>query len=141
MQRFQHYIDGDFANGNAAFDSRDPATGTPWAQMPAATPDDVDRAVTAAERAFFSPDWALMTATARGKLLMRLADLVAENASSLAKLETRDTGKIIRETSAQIAYARNTTATTPGLPTRSRAHICPSTSRIWRSGCAANPLA
>ena len=45
-----------------------------------------------------------MTATARGKLLYRLADLVAANAPALAELETRDTGKIIRETSAQIAY-------------------------------------
>lgn len=64
----------------------------------------MDRAVTAAEAAFFSSDWAEMTATQRGKLLMRLADLVAENAPRLAELETRDTGKIIRETSAQIAY-------------------------------------
>jgi len=46
-----------------------------------------------------------MTATARGKLLLKLADLIAESAPCLAELETRDTGKIIRETSAQIAYA------------------------------------
>lgn len=45
-----------------------------------------------------------MTATARGKLLLKLADLIAESAPRLAKLETRDTDKIIRETSAQIAY-------------------------------------
>jgi (Z)-2-((N-methylformamido)methylene)-5-hydroxybutyrolactone dehydrogenase len=45
-----------------------------------------------------------MTASARGKLLMRLADLVQAAAPRLAALETRDTGKIIRETSAQIAY-------------------------------------
>ncbi|TIO47680.1 MAG: aldehyde dehydrogenase family protein, partial [Mesorhizobium sp.] len=45
-----------------------------------------------------------MTATARGKLLVRLGDLVAANAGRLAELETRDTGKIIRETRAQIAY-------------------------------------
>ncbi len=45
-----------------------------------------------------------MTATQRGKLLYRLADLVAEQCRQLAELETRDTGKIIRETSAQIAY-------------------------------------
>ncbi|WP_300517492.1 aldehyde dehydrogenase [Aliiroseovarius sp.] len=104
MQRFQHYIDGGFADAVNGFDSLDPATGAAWAQMPAATPADVDRAVAAAERAFFAPDWALMTATARGKLLLRLADLIAENAQHLAQLETRDTGKIIRETSAQIAY-------------------------------------
>ncbi|KPA21161.1 NAD/NADP-dependent betaine aldehyde dehydrogenase 1 [Shimia sp. SK013] len=104
MQRFQQYIDGEFLNGSSQFDSLDPATGAPWAKMPAASGADVSRAVEAADRAFLAPDWALMTATARGKLLMRLADLIADNASHLAELETRDTGKIIRETSAQISY-------------------------------------
>ncbi|MDP5220335.1 aldehyde dehydrogenase [Ruegeria sp. 2205SS24-7] len=104
MQQFQQYIDGTFSNGSGWFDSLDPATGTVWAQMPEAAVEDVNRAVEAAERAFFSPEWAGMTATARGKLLYRLANLVAENAPRLAELETRDTGKIIRETSAQIAY-------------------------------------
>ncbi len=104
MQKFQQYINGAFSDGTAHFESRDPATGQVWALMPEARRDDVNRAVEAAERAFFSPEWADMTATARGKLLMRLADLIAENAETLAKLETRDTGKIIRETSAQIAY-------------------------------------
>ncbi|MFW8634756.1 aldehyde dehydrogenase [Cribrihabitans pelagius] len=104
MQTFQQYIGGAFEDASATFESLDPATGNPWAQMPAASVADVDRAVTAAEAAFFSPEWAGMSATQRGKLLMRLADLVAENAPRLAELETRDTGKIIRETSAQIAY-------------------------------------
>ncbi|MDC0659904.1 aldehyde dehydrogenase [Leisingera sp. SS27] len=104
MQSFQQYIGGAFEDAVASFESLDPATGTAWAQMPAASASDVDRAVRAAEAAFFSPEWAGMTATQRGKLLMRLADLVAENAPRLAELETRDTGKIIRETSAQIAY-------------------------------------
>ncbi|MEJ6479491.1 MAG: aldehyde dehydrogenase [Octadecabacter sp.] len=104
MQKFQQYIDGDFSDGSAQFESLDPATGQVWALMPEARRDDVNRAVDAAERAFYAPDWANMTATGRGKLLMRLADLIAENAEILAKLETRDTGKIIRETSAQIAY-------------------------------------
>ena len=65
---------------------------------------DVDRAVRAAHRAFHAPEWAGLTATARGKLLNQLADLVQAAAPRLAALETRDTGKIIRETSAQIAY-------------------------------------
>ncbi|KIC26849.1 MULTISPECIES: aldehyde dehydrogenase [unclassified Leisingera] len=104
MQTFQQYIGGAFEDASETFDSLDPATGKPWAQMPAASAADVDRAVKAAEAAFFSPEWSGMTATQRGKLLMRLADLVAENAPRLAELETRDTGKIIRETSAQIAY-------------------------------------
>ncbi|MER5172435.1 aldehyde dehydrogenase [Thioclava kandeliae] len=104
MQSFQQYIDGTFDAGSAQFESLDPATGAPWALMPEAKSADVDRAVEAAHRAFLSPEWAGMTASARGKLLYRLADLIAENAQALAEIETRDTGKIIRETRAQIAY-------------------------------------
>ena len=104
MQEFEQYIGGDFSKASAKFESLDPATGTAWAFMPEAREADVNAAVEAAQAAFLAPEWANMTATARGKLLYRLADLVAENASELARLETRDTGKIIRETSAQIAY-------------------------------------
>ncbi len=104
MQQFQQYIGGAFSDGSTQFDSIDPALGKAWAKMPAASVAEVDQAVEAAEAAFFSSGWAGMTATARGKLLHRLANLVAENAGRLAELETRDTGKIIRETSAQIAY-------------------------------------
>jgi len=104
MQVFQQYIGGAFSDGAAQFDSLDPSTGAPWARMAAASVADVNAAVDAAHDAFFAPEWADLTATARGKLLMRLADLIAENAPRLAELETRDTGKIIRETSAQIAY-------------------------------------
>ena len=104
MQRFQYYIDGEFSDGEAHYESVDPASGTAWAQMPEAREQDVDRAVTAADRALYEGPWPKMTATQRGKLLYKLADLVAANAQRLAELETRDTGKIIRETSAQIAY-------------------------------------
>ncbi|MER8533749.1 aldehyde dehydrogenase [Mesorhizobium sp. M1005] len=102
--QFRNYIDGSFVEVAATFDSIDPSTGAPWAKMPAASSDDVDRAVEAAHRALGSGTWPAMTATARGKLLVRLSDLVVANADRLAELETRDTGKIIRETRAQIAY-------------------------------------
>ena len=104
MRRFQQLIDGRFEDGAASFESIDPATGQAWALMPRAGADDVDRAVTAAHRALGDTAWRGLTATQRGKLLYRLADLVAEHAPALAELETTDTGKIIRETSAQIAY-------------------------------------
>lgn len=104
LARFRHCIDGRFEEGAETFESPDPATGEPWAVMPAATAADVDRAVEAAHRAFHAPAWAGLTATQRGRVLHRLADLLAENAPTLAELETRDTGKIIRETSAQIGY-------------------------------------
>ncbi|TKV72312.1 aldehyde dehydrogenase [Rhizobium sp. AU243] len=105
MRSFQCYIDGRFEDGEARFASLDPASGTAWAEMPESREADVGRAVEAAHRALYGDaGWPKLTATQRGKLLYRLADLVTENAKRLAELETRDTGKIIRETSAQIAY-------------------------------------
>lgn len=104
MDRFQLYIDGTFEDGAARFPSLDPATGQPWADMPEAREAEVDRAVTAAHRAFTSGAWPKLTASQRGRLLLKLADLIQQHAPDLARLETRDTGKIIRETSAQIAY-------------------------------------
>jgi acyl-CoA reductase-like NAD-dependent aldehyde dehydrogenase len=104
LKSFQQYIDGTFEDATTTFDSVNPATGAVWAKMPAASAADVDRAVQAAHRALSEPAWAALTASARGKLLYRLADLVAENAQELAELETADTGKIIRETRSQIGY-------------------------------------
>lgn len=104
LRTFQHYINGRFENSAETFDSLDPATGEPWARMPAASANDVNRAVQAAVDAGHSDAWRRLTATQRGKLLYRLADLVQDNANTLAGLETRDTGKIIRETSGQAAY-------------------------------------
>ena len=104
MRRFQQLIDGRFEDGDASFESLNPATAEAWALMPRAGAADVDRAVTAAHRALNDKAWRGLTATQRGKLLYKLADLVAEHAQTLAELETTDTGKIIRETSAQIAY-------------------------------------
>lgn len=104
LPTFRAYIDGRFPEPAATFESLDPATGRPWALMPAASPADVDEAVRGADQALRDPAWAELVPTRRGALLMRLADLVAERAGHLAELETRDTGKIIRETRSQIGY-------------------------------------
>ena len=106
MDKFRLYIDGEFvdANRGSVFESLDPSTGEPWALMPAASAGDTDRAVMAAWLAFAEGPWPALTASARGKLLYRLADLVARDAGLLAELETRDTGKVIRETRAVVAY-------------------------------------
>ncbi|CAG9227154.1 Putative aldehyde dehydrogenase DhaS [Paraburkholderia tropica] len=101
---FQLYIDGQFESGAATFGSVNPATGDVWAQMPEARRDEVNRAVNAASRALNDAAWAGLTASARGKLLYKLAALVEQAAPRLAEIETNDTGKIIRETTSQIAY-------------------------------------
>ena len=104
LPRFRHLIDGELGDAAETFESLDPSTERPWALMPAASAEDVDRAVRAAHRALSDPAWAELTPSARGKLLIRLGDLVGEEAQRLAEIETRDTGKIIRETRAQIGY-------------------------------------
>ena len=50
LQRFQQYIDGAFVDASDTFESKDPATEEAWAIMPAASEEDVNRAVGAARR-------------------------------------------------------------------------------------------
>jgi aldehyde dehydrogenase (NAD+)/betaine-aldehyde dehydrogenase len=104
LEVFQHYINGAFEDASETFESLDPATGVAWAKMPMANESDVDRAVTAANVAFSTGVWPTLNASARGKLLYKLADLMAADADVLAELETKDTGKIRRETRAVIMY-------------------------------------
>ena len=102
---FLMHIAGDDvpAADGRTLDSVDPATGEIWATIPAATGADVESAVAAARRAFADTAWAGLTASARGRLLLRLADLVEDRADALARIETRDNGKLLRETRAQAA--------------------------------------
>lgn len=103
---FKLFIDGAFceAADGARFESIDPAHETVWTTVPEAGEEDVDRAVAAARNALTAGPWAAMTATQRGHLLRRLGDLLVERSSEFAEIETRDTGKIIRETAGQAAY-------------------------------------
>jgi aldehyde dehydrogenase (NAD+) len=86
------------------FESFNPFTGKPWALVPRANPDDVNRAVAAARSAFKSSEWCGLTPTARGKVLFNLADKIAARADALAEIETRDNGKLILEMRAQLRY-------------------------------------
>ncbi|WP_171210683.1 aldehyde dehydrogenase [Ruegeria sp. HKCCA5426] len=106
LPHFKLFIDGRRTEGASTqfMTSENPATGQGWATFACAAPEDVDRAVAAAKRALDDPLWRDLSATARGKLLYRLADLVAENASRLAELETTDSGKLLAETAAQTGY-------------------------------------
>ena len=78
------------------FDSLDPATGQPIARVPQAGAADVDAAVRAARAAFESGPWASLPAADRGRLLTRLAGLVADHAEELAELESLDNGKPVK---------------------------------------------
>jgi acyl-CoA reductase-like NAD-dependent aldehyde dehydrogenase len=106
METYDLYIDGQFrkaANGEY-FDSYDPYTGKPWARIARAGANDVELAVEAAHRAFKSSNWRDMTATTRGHLLRKLADLLGANAEKLGRVETHDNGKLLAEMMAQTNY-------------------------------------
>ena len=98
-------IGGDHraASTGRTYESIDPFTQQPWAQVPDASVQDVDDAIAAARAALQGP-WGQLTANARGKLLFRLADLIARDAEKLAEMETRDNGKLLREMAGQMAY-------------------------------------
>jgi aldehyde dehydrogenase (NAD+) len=106
MKTYQHYIDGQYVDplGGQWFDSIDPYRGQAWARIPRGCAQDVGRAVAAASLAMREGPWAEMTATQRGKLMLRLAELVAQNAERLAELEVRDNGKLMAEMRGQLNY-------------------------------------
>ena len=86
----------DAADGGR-FDSVNPYTGSPWAAVPEATPDDVTTAVSAARRAFDSGGWPQLAPAERARLLRRLGDLIGERAEELARVQVLENGKLIRE--------------------------------------------
>lgn len=105
IQHYSMFINGEWvqaADGDA-FESADPYTGSTWATMPRGKEADANRAVEAASAALDGP-WGRLTASARGLLLFRLADLIARDAEHLAQTEVRDNGKLITEMRAQVGY-------------------------------------
>jgi aminomuconate-semialdehyde/2-hydroxymuconate-6-semialdehyde dehydrogenase len=95
MEQIRHVIGGaevDASDG-ATFESVDPWTRRPWAQVARGTHDDVERAVGAARRAFDQGPWPRMGYLERGRLLHRLADLLQERSEELARADTTDMGK------------------------------------------------
>lgn len=94
------YINGEFVESvsGKTFETPNPATGETLATLYEAGPEDIDRAVKAARKAFDEGKWTKMSAASRSRLMYKLADLMEENKEALAQLETLDNGKPIRET-------------------------------------------
>ena len=97
-RKYQLFIDGQWvdAESGKTFISPNPSTGESFAEIAEADKADIDKAVTAARKAF-EGKWSKVSARDRGRLLYKLAQLIEQNAAELAKLETADNGKPIRE--------------------------------------------
>lgn len=102
--RYEHYIGGRRvppASGSY-FPSTNPYTGETWAEIAEGDERDVQRAVDAAATAF--PGWRATKPTERGKLLIRLADIIEAEAARLGEIEVRDNGKLLAEMAGQTRY-------------------------------------
>jgi aldehyde dehydrogenase (NAD+) len=100
------YINGMWVDSSSKdrFSSQDPFTGKTWATFPRGNGSDAARAVEAAKTAFHKGEWSRISATKRGHVLRRFADLIAANAERLARIETMDNGKLINEMLTQVKY-------------------------------------
>jgi len=105
-KHYQLYIDGKWTSGSKGqvMESINPADGKVWATFDCASGEDVNNAVAAARRTLADPRWRDMNQTERGKLLYRLADLIGENAETIGRAETSDSGKLASETVMQTRY-------------------------------------
>jgi acyl-CoA reductase-like NAD-dependent aldehyde dehydrogenase len=95
----QLLIDGQWVDGAKTLDTINPATGEVLTQIAAASSADVDHAVEAARRALEGREspWRKLSASERGRLIWKLADLLEKNIDEFAELETLDNGKPIFE--------------------------------------------
>jgi succinate-semialdehyde dehydrogenase/glutarate-semialdehyde dehydrogenase len=99
------FIDGQFrdARSGATFEVTDPATGEVIGSVPDGGADDARDAVAAADAAFVA--WSATTARERADLLYRAWQLMQERSEQLAELMTREQGKPLRASRAEVAYA------------------------------------
>jgi aldehyde dehydrogenase (NAD+) len=90
----KHFINGQWvpAASGQTLPVINPATGETFDTLARGDARDVDRAVAAARAALSGP-WGRMTATERGRILMKMSALILERAEEFAQLEARDTGK------------------------------------------------
>ena len=97
-RKYQLLIDGKWvdAESGKTFSTPNPATGETLAEVAEADKADIDKAVIAARKAF-EGKWSKVSARDRGRMLYKLSQLIEQNSSELAALETADNGKPIKE--------------------------------------------
>jgi aldehyde dehydrogenase (NAD+) len=127
LPRYLHHIAGvDVEPAAGAFlPTDDPWTGRSWALVARGNAADADAAVQAAHRAFSSGAWPALTASDRGRLLWKLADLVTAHAPRLAEIEQRDNGKLASEVVAQVRYMADYFRYYAGLADKVQSQVIP----------------
>ena len=104
MERVRALIDGEDVDTAATFVSEDPSTGVPLAEVARGTKDEIDAAVKAA-RGAFEDGWSTTAVADRGRILRKVADLIRRDREDLALIESRDTGKPLKQARTDVDVA------------------------------------
>ena len=99
-KQYEHFIGGEWVkpSGGEYFDNISPIDGKPFTKAARGNKKDVNLALDAAHTAFKT--WSVTPAAERSKVLLKIADIIEDNLEYLAKVETVDNGKALRETRA-----------------------------------------
>ena len=142
LPRRLHFINGEHVAPveGEFFESISPTTAAPIYEAARGSAVDVEKAVGAAQRAFENPSWRDLSQTRRGRLLRRLGDLIGENAEQLARTETLDNGKLLREMRAQMAALPDYYYYYAGLADKIQGDVIPGASRTLLNYTLREPL-
>lgn len=94
---YRHWIGGHDHDGASGltFPSYNPTSGKVWGEFALGSAEDVSAAVESAQSAF--EEWREISATRRGRLMMRWGDAIAANAEKIGRIETSQNGKLLNE--------------------------------------------
>ncbi len=136
----RNFIDGRWvdAPGASPLSSINPATGAVLGVVPDSTPTEVDRAVRAAAEAW--PRWRAVPAPRRAEILFRAAELLVQRKEDLARLMTREMGKILTETRGDVQEAIDMTYFVAGEGRRLHGYTAPSEMPRKAAYCVRAPL-
>ena len=100
LKQYKMFINGEWidSENKKTFETLNPENNKPWAVVPEASANDVNKAVNAAQKAF-EGEWPKLLPKERAKFLRAIGEQLRENAKMLGEIEPIDNGKIIRETS------------------------------------------
>ena len=106
VEAYKMYIDGNFVDSTnkVTFESYNPENNTAWSSFPEASIDDVDKAVGSAKKAFKT--WSVLDVKVRAEYLRAIGDQLFDNAEHIGRIETIDSGKLLKETKFQAQYMK-----------------------------------
>ncbi|TMI81615.1 MAG: aldehyde dehydrogenase family protein [Bacillati bacterium ANGP1] len=139
-ETFKNYINGRWvgARSGAMMESVNPATGEALGLVPRSGPEDVEDAVRAAAEAF--PAWRRTPAPRRAEILFRAAERLVARKEELARLMTREMGKVLAETRGDVQEAIDMSYFIAGEGRRLHGYTAPSEMPQKAAYCVRAPL-